>query len=220
MDLFRWFRSKPEFDVVFGIQKEHARTPNKDSYEPDTGVNINYDEVERVEFIDKLHKAAILSRPFYGVITSEVGNDQHVLTLDVDSTDEMLAACNVIKTYYKLNYVAVMSSPERYWIIVDKVGTIAELVPIMRKIPGVDFKYIDFVEIRKRLVLRAVPKEVMPIFPDEDVKFKNRLAQNWFRAFKDHWGDDVAHYLRLKDLQTAIVTKTMAVKIADPNFMI
>jgi hypothetical protein len=91
----------------------------------------------------------------------------------------------------------------------------------MRKIPGVDTRYTDYVERRNVVVLRAMPKEVMPVFPNEDVKFTNKLARIWYREFKEHWeSEDTAHYLKLKELQKAIQNKAVVTLAANPNFMI
>lgn len=221
--MFGWLksfkRSKP-FELEFGIEKNRSRSLNSDSYEPGAAARIHYDEVDRDEFIRRLHEAAMRGFNFYGITPTRVG-DQYVLALDCDSLDEMLAACNVVKSYYKWNYVAIKSTKDHYWVIVDKVGSIPELVAIMRKIPGVDTRYIDYVEKRGYIVLRAMPKDVMPVFPDDETKFTNKLVRTWFREFKEHWqSEDVAHYLQLKTLQSAIATKSVVTLAADPNFMI
>lgn len=223
MNLFGWLKlfkiSKP-FELEFGIEKNRVRSLNSESYEPGDKARIHYEEVDRSEFIRRLHESAMRNLNFYGITPTRI-NDQYVLALDCDSQDEMLATCNVIKTYYKWNYVAVMSTENHYWVIVDKTGSITELVAIMRKIPGVDTRYVDYVERRGYIVLRAMPKNVMPIFPDEDVKFTNKLARTWFREFKEHWqSEDVAHYLRLKELQAAIENKSVTALAANPNFLI
>jgi hypothetical protein len=223
MDLFGWFRmfkkSKP-FELEFGIEKNRSRSLNSESYEPGPQARLHYEEVDRPEFIRRMHEAAMNNLNFYGITPTRI-DDQYVLALDCDGLNEMLAACNVIKSYYKWNYVAVKSTASHYWVIVDKVGSISELVAIMRKIPGVDTRYIDYVEKRGYIVLRAMPKDVMPIFPDDEAKFTNNLARTWFREFKQHWqSEDTAHYLTLKTLQTAILTKSVITLAANPNFVI
>lgn len=220
MSLFNWFKRSKPFELEFGIEKNRSRSLTSESYEPGDKAKIHYEEVDRPEFIRRLHEAAMNGFNFYGITPTRIA-DKYVLALDCDSLDGMLAACNVIKSYYKWNYVAVMSTDNHYWVIVDKVGTVPELVAIMRKIPGVDTRYVDYVERRGYIVLRAMPKEVMPIFPDEEVKFTNKLVRTWFREFKEHWqSEDVAHYLKLKELQKAVLDKTVTALAANPNFVI
>lgn len=209
-----------QLELEFGIEKNRTRRVTAESYEPGAKAVIHYETVNRLEYVQRMHKAAMDDTAFYGVIPTRVQGDLFVLALDCDGFNEMLATCNVLKTFYKLNYTIIKSGNEHYWIIVDKVGKISEFVPMMRLLPGVDSRYTDYIERRGYIVLRAMPKDSLPLFPDE-ANFSNSAAGRWYEAFREYWQSaDTAHFLRLKELQKALATKTVSMLAANPNFMI
>lgn len=176
--------------------------------------------VDRIRYFRELHQeAATGGESLYGAIASEI-ESKFVLTLDCDGTDEMLAVCHVLKSYHGLNYAVVVSSPNHYWVIADKVGTASELLHMMEIMPGVDPRYVDCIRNKRDIVLRGFPKECMPIFPDS-VEFTDDRAARWYAAFKDIWqSEDMKHILRLKQLFKAIKEKKVATLAASPSFAV
>jgi len=69
------------------------------------------------------------------------GRDKFVLFLDIDGLSEVQTTIKWLKvTNYK--YVIWESSPNRFWIFVDYIGTIKDCVKKMKTIPGVDREYL------------------------------------------------------------------------------
>jgi hypothetical protein len=176
--------------------------------------------VDRTRFFRELHQqAATGGDSIYGAISSEI-EGKFVMTLDCDGTDEMLAVCHVLKSYYGLNYAVVVSSTNHYWVIADKVGTVQELLSMMEIMPGIDSRYVDCIRNKRDVVLRGFPKECMPIFPDS-AEFADDRAARWYTDFKNTWqSEDMKHILRLKQLFKAIKEKKVADLAASPSFAV
>lgn len=202
---------KSPFKLKFLIEKLNQR--NNQYLAPS-------DEVDMEDYFQTLHRAAATSNDqFYGAISSKI-DGQFVMTLDCDGTDEMLAVSHVLKSYYGLNYAVVVSSPNHYWVIVDKIDLAPNLVKMMEIIPGIDPRYIDVIKKRWEIVLRGMPRETMPIFPDS-VEFKDERVTQWYTAFKDAWqSEEMRHILRLKQLVKAIKEKNVAALAASPSFTV
>lgn len=202
----------PPFRLKYLIEKLNGRRSSYDA---------PHNEVSEVEYYRTLHKAAATSdENMYGAISSCIDISNHVMTLDCDSTDEMLAVCHVLKSYYGLNYAVVISSPNHYWVIADKCDSTSELLKMMEIIPGIDSRYVDCIRNRREIVLRGMPKDSMPTFPDS-VEFKDERVATWYKAFKDTWNsEEMKHILRLKQLVKAIKEKKVAELAASPSFAI
>ena len=202
--------SLPTNGLVFIIEKLQTGS----SYESPTN------QVGREEFFHTLHKAAAEgNEKLYGAISSKVENG-YVMTLDCDGTDEMLAVCHILKSYYGLAYAVVVSSPGHYWVIVDKVDTTRNLLKMMEIMPGIDTRYVDCIRNKGNSVLRGMPKDSMPIFPDS-VEFKNEQVKQWYHEFKDAWqSEEMKHILRLKQLFKAIKEKKVSTLATNPSFAV
>lgn len=203
------------FYLKFGIESENKK---KHPYAAPF-IEQNY-----THYVHEMHKAAARGDVFYGIITTEVEKlnkkSKFVMALDCDGTDEMLAVCHALKSYHKLNYAVIISSPNHYWVVVDKVGEVYELTRLMDVLPGVDANFIDCCKSRDFVVLRAMPKTAMPTFPD-NVELKNELVLEWYTKFKEYWqSEDAAHCLRLSQLYKAIKEKKVAEMASSPNFAI
>ena len=204
--------TRPEFQLDFCLE-------NLKKYNGPYDAELQPSEAK--SYFRALHEAAMASNDrVYGAISTKVNNSQYILALDCDGTDEMLAVCHVLKSYYGLKYATIISSPNHFWVIAEKIGTTYELVNMMEVIPGVDPRFVDCIKSRGKIVLRGMPKDMMPIFPDS-IEFTNPLILKWYRAFKDLYrSEEMIHISRLRRLVKAIKEKKVAELASDPNFMI
>lgn len=205
---------EPIFPPPFRLKFIMETSKSSDAYYP------QQNEVPESEYFQALHKAAVTGNDrLYGAISSQI-DGKHVMTLDCDGTDEMLAVCHVLKSYYNLSYAVVVSSPGHYWVIADKWDSRLELLTMMEIMPGIDSRYVDCIRNKGDIVLRGFPKEAMPIFPDS-VDFKDEHVAKWYKAFKDTWNSEhMKHIIRLKQLVKAIKEKNVADLAASPSFAV
>lgn len=147
---------------------------------------------------------------------------EHVMLLDCDGTQEMLAAAHTLATR-GIAYVTVQSSPGRYWLVVDRVGPYVDLALEAQTIPGVDQDYIKVLCRTGLLALRVVPEGgKVALFPDGGAKhFTNPLARQWYDDFKWLWDrPEVRERAHTERVRKALQDGTIADLAADPEFVL
>jgi len=134
-------------------------------------------------------------RPFkrYAYITSRVKRgpvrdlDEYLMILDCDSFDEMMEATSCLDKG-EIKYFCVNSSPARYWVICDKIGTVSDLTSIMYAIPGVDYNYTYCASLQGVLLYRGFPKPgFIPKIGDISKLKGSPLFKRWISRFKEYW---------------------------------
>lgn len=145
--------------------------------------------------------------------------------LDCDSWGDMLAAKHWLKTHFGLESIEIESSPERFWVIADKVMGLKEAQNIVMTTPGVDENYKTFVRYFRRgsksIVVRACPKENGHI-PDF------RRIGNLTEPLILKWAQDLQHWFEheLLDARRAVTLAqslkdgTFQEHLADPSFVV
>ncbi len=149
----------------------------------------------------------------------------HILALDCDGTNEMLAAAHLLKEA-GLGYALIQSSPSHYWLLVDRVDTLPILLALAKSIVGVDSGYLRFVGYNRCFYLRAGPYQGVekianispPLFSAAD-SLTNQLVIDWYRTFEALWRlpEVVARY-RAEVLQRQVTDSTIMSSVADPTF--
>lgn len=152
-------------------------------------------------------------------------NNIHIMVLDCDGENEMLAACHWLKTEAKISYDLIQSSPGRYWVVTNYIGMWREIWEALRYIPGVCNAYRnEYCRKYKRMCLRAFPKiyngrPTKPKFPTE---FNTGpCAQEFIVSLQKYF--DSEHYEKLMKavfLHHHLKEKTMAEIAADPGFQL
>lgn len=141
---------------------------------------------------------------------------EHILVLDCDSQDSLFAAARWLKRE-KVNWAGIESSPDRFWIVTDKMGPFKEMFHILQQIPGVDQEYVKYTWQWKKFLLRAIPKEgfIIPKFGPSDT-LENPTIIAWIKRFEAlHHNEAFLEDLRLVK---AVKNKTMTDIACDPSF--
>lgn len=145
----------------------------------------------------------------------------HVLLLDCDGTDEMLAACNMLKATLNTGYALIQSSPSRYWIVVDKVGEFLPLVDFANQIPGVDPKFMSKAVEFGRFFLRATPLKGKRALFEDPSGLTDPRVRNWYLEFEKLWNlPEVQQRYRAEILKTLVAEGQMIDAAADPEFQL
>lgn len=157
--------------------------------------------------------------PYVGMHTC-VAPNRHVMVLDCDATDRMIASCHWLK-YIEINYCVVESSPDRYWVITDHITTMDKLIARISSIPGVDHNFVNFIVRNKITNIRAHPKEEqIPTFPDK-VNLKRKESIGWLNQLKEWYeSPDLERILHLVDVTTSLRDGKIIGKAADPSFVL
>lgn len=164
----------------------------------------------------------------YGAVNTKVKRNCHILALDCDSVDAMLAASHWVKTELELIYEVVESSEGHYWIFVDKVGPLSDILEIMSTIPGVDRKFLSWAAKRKAIHIRTTPKIsddrkniYTPEFQVVGAEFKNDLVRQWVGEFREYFnGPDYRRIEKSMRLTWAIRNGTVSQMAQDPSFVL
>jgi len=162
--------------------------------------------------------------PMNGLVTTEVFDlppiwqrfrftQKHVLVFDCDDENELqnLLLPNIASN--GLGRAIIESSPNRFWVITDYVGSFKEISSVIDRIVGYDRIWNRFMNLNKKLCLRAYPRNCsyprfptyFPVLPINkslqksfwkksksgkttlDNTLKNSIAINWFHIFRDHF---------------------------------
>jgi len=88
------------------------------------------------------------------------GRNQYLFAIDCDSPEARDMAISEFDTILgeKVPYAIIESTPNKYWIITEHIGSWKECIGKMRLIPGIDTNFINFCAKHKRIMLRAYPK--------------------------------------------------------------
>jgi len=129
---------------------------------------------------------------FYPAITSLIdkrflGEDMYLMVLDCDTKENKNKAVDYLKKN-KTEHFIIQSSPESYWIICNVIDSIPNIITLMRKIPGVDERYINCSERDGVMVLRGFPKPgLVPQFGDTSKLTEDTMFNHWILNFKAYW---------------------------------
>jgi len=115
------------------------------------------------------------------------------MALDCDSLADMQAATNQLMRQ-DISYLIMESSPGRYWVIADRVGTFKELFPLFSVIRGVDRNYVRCASSYKEFHLRAYPKrgyipQLRGRWVSSQCQFMNKF-RCWTQAWLRYWESD------------------------------
>lgn len=95
-------------------------------------------------------------------------HETYLMTVDCDG-DTRPAEKVLLENGIK--HSIVQSSPGRHWIFCDFIAPMSSIIPLMKRLPGADEKYIKYAEMQGKLVLRAFPKNgCLPDFSNVDIK--------------------------------------------------
>lgn len=143
-----------------------------------------------------------------------------ICVLDLDSTNEMLAALTYVRRALGTKHYLIKSSGgqffdfqkggsggEHYWMVLDMIDSFSATMAVVKRIPGVDPEWIRLTEKRGEFCLRAMPKRNhmnagLPSFPEEN-EIETPEIRGWIKDFTDHYNSKemkdafLAAYLRL-----------------------
>jgi len=195
---------------------------------------LKYGPVEKV--VSRYLSALVNKRNYipYIFISSVVRDSiwswrrRHLMVLDCDSFADMAAACNWLKTEeHSVEYEVIESTPGRFWVVTDFVGTWKQIWGVFNHIPGVCTAFRDnYARKYKRLCIRAFPKLVggkphTPVFPDEIGFPPNSAARTWMIAAKRYF--ESRHFNKIcKALlfMDRLSNNQMEQLMADPDFKV
>jgi len=167
------------------------------SYTPKT----KYRSLPYKKYIHRLKKQSVRNaesftvRPFkkYAYVTSRVkrgplpGFDKYLMILDTDGEEDKNKAVAWLDKKGIRSFL-INSSPSKYWIICDKIDTVANLTHMMDEIPGVDGRFTDCCRGQGVLVYRGFPKPgFIPRFDDISEFTGMGLFEKWVLNFKEYW---------------------------------
>jgi hypothetical protein len=110
-----------------------------------------------------------------------------VVALDCDSSEDRDRAIEELDSL-EFKYDVIESSPYKFWIIVDYVGSFKKCINLMSAIPGVHTDFINKCAWEKKIVLRAFPKNgFIPRHVASPRIECHGKAGDWFYEFKKWW---------------------------------
>lgn len=149
---------------------------------------------------------------------------RHILVMDCDSVSTMAAACHWLKTEEHIIYETIQSTPGRFWIVTNFIGTWKEVWGILRYIPGVCGDYKVFAREYKRLCIRAFPKLISgkptaPIIPEK--LNLNEVVSGWVNEVRDYYESSLFKRIgKAIQLTDKISKGAMEILVADPSFQL
>jgi len=167
-------------------------------------VNTKYKALPYKKYIHRLKKQIIrnpktfIEKPFekYAYITSRVKRapmkmwDKYLMILDTDGIEEKDKAVAWLNKK-EIRHFLIQSSPNKFWIICDKIDTVDNLTHMMDEIPGVDTRFTDCSREQGALVYRGFPKPgFIPQFDDISKFTGMGLFEKWILKFKNYWESD------------------------------
>jgi hypothetical protein len=153
---------------------------------------------------------------------------RHLMVLDCDSAGDMAAACHWLKTEEpQIEYEIIESTPGRFWVVTNHLGTWKQVWNVFNHIPGVCNAFRnDYAKKYERICIRAFPKLVRgkphtPVFPEE-IKFPPMsAARTWMLGaqlyFESRHFQKISKALMLVD---KLDKKMMEQLAADPTFQV
>lgn len=120
----------------------------------------------------------------------------HVMVLDCDSEANMIAALRYL-FLKKIGCCAVQSSEGHYWVVTDRVGTLAEVMAVMKRVPGADSAHVEISNHKRFISIRAHSREwKLPVFPDNYHRLTNPVSIKWMEELKSYFGEiDIAQQI-------------------------
>lgn len=146
--------------------------------------------------------------------------DTHVMVLDCDGTDEMLAASHMLATD-GIGFALIQSSPSHYWIVTDFIAPLDDVLVKMRTIPGADTEHIEMCEKFGIVAIRgvALPGRV-PIFQEPDSLTNPHSLTFYYELQKLYQHAAIARRLKAEFMRQAIKDKNMGSLASDPEFQL
>ena len=180
-------------DMFFGISDEKLGTYG--------GKHRIFKPLPYKKYIHELKKQVIrnpedfVNRPFkrYSYITGRVKKgilssfDKYLLLLDSDGSNDRILATDWLNKR-GIRHFSIQSSPNKYWIICDKIDTVDKHTYLMDEIPGIDTRYTDCSRKQGVLLYRGFPKPgFIPQFEDVSKFTGMGLYEKWILRFKEYW---------------------------------
>ena len=151
---------------------------------------------------------------------------KHLLVLDCDSEDGMVAACHWLRTEENIKYELIESTPGKFWVVTDFIGTWKHVWRVFDQIPGVCEEFRNkYAKKYKRICVRAFPKLIngkpcAPIFP-ADIALKSFMAKQWMMGVRLYF--DSGYFKKLCKavlLVDKLDKNAMEQLAANPGFMV
>lgn len=178
------------------------------------------EDILQNDVLQLMLKETIQSKNLSHVYVSTEINKKHILVLDCDSDDKMLAAGRYLYLC-KIGYCPIVSSPNHYWLITDIVDSINAVLLIAKSIPGQDPLHTDYNIKRQYISIRAYPKDDLPIFPSDLHTLTNQISIRWLNEFKTYWdSEQIKTIVELIKLRKAVEDGTVSKLAANPSFTI
>ncbi len=148
--------------------------------------------------------------PFYGKYVIPV--------IDCDSMENLIIAKRIlnIKQFKCATYI---SSPNKYWLIVDVICKIREAI-IHMKMPGNDKKFIDMCQKLETINLRVSPKAGYLVQPEMiENTCTNRDVLSWIDNFNSVLSSDIVkNAYEIIRIDQALEAGEAAALLSSPNF--
>jgi hypothetical protein len=110
-----------------------------------------------------------------------------ILVLDCDSFSDKEKAVEELRLL-SIKYKVFLSSPNKYWIVTNHIGSLRSCINFMQCIPGVDREFVACCEKFERVIIRAFPKAgYRPNLVTNYDTFDGK-ANLWVNLFKSYWG--------------------------------
>ena len=118
----------------------------------------DYHMLSYLKDVQKHHITTIVNRALL--------KKEWLLPLDCDGVSDKDMATEYLDEI-RQNYFVIQSSPGKFWIICDYIGSLKEVTKKLELVPGVDPLYLKCCQDKKFLNLRGYPKNgFIPVFDD------------------------------------------------------
>lgn len=142
---------------------------------------------------------------------------KHIMVLDCDSLDNMIAACRTLKID-NIGYVVIESSPHHYWVVTNYIGNITDVTDRMSGIPGTDLNHMRLSRARGHISIRATPQvRSIPSFPS-DISVLHKTVRRWYLRFKSNFDLHAERIQQTLILSEALANRKVADLASDPAF--
>jgi hypothetical protein len=216
MGLFSWLNESwtmNRYKIDFKLWTESGTKEKYDSQ----AKRFRIEQEDALELIEGGAEAGLTAKVWTSTEVKYGEECQHVMVLDCDAETDMLAACRYL-FIHKIGYCAIESSEGRYWVVTNKVGTIDDVISLMKKVPGADSAHVEISGKRKFISIRAHPREgKSPIFPSDNYKLTNRVSINWMKTLRNYF-DEVDKANESGLLRKAHKDGTMLKMVSHPSF--
>lgn len=197
------------------------------------------DECSLEQLLVRMHNSARKTLTNFHISVNTVLNDNHRYTgfvrqREPDYTRQHIAMidCDTIADLYmaqtsldmrKIKYDTIESSPGKFWIFPDFIGTMNTMGCFLEGVPGNDMKFVQSCRQQWCVSIRALPfkrgkwLKTLPVFPEEFV-VENPLIRKWLGEFKRWWHSHHINAVRYNwTLGEAIKHNTVEQLLANPS---